>query len=206
MEKLLIPMAAGGLAFYYVTRDGEEASLSPTTGTAAPVQPPNEMGQPLAVVKTQKWHSPNSANSGIMNKPGTGILDSTGLRLFVDQRAQELEQGLRDKYDELASEAKKKGAEVLNETLKLNPPLKGNESYKQVSSRVGAVAGGAAGAAVCSATGVGAAAAPLCGIAGAYLGQKVAPVVAEYTKKAVKTAIIKPAKKVGKALKKLKFW
>jgi hypothetical protein len=204
-EKLLIPLAAGGVALYYVTKGDDEATAAGNTN-AITKQPATDWGLPAAVVKTGKLPKVNTANnSGLFNKPATGMLDSIGLKQYADQMETELIAGAKEKFDQLSSDAKKTGAAILNDELKLNPPLKGDESFKEVSARVGAVAGGAAGAAACGAVSFGAAA-PLCGIAGAYLGQKLGPVVGKYAKKAV----LKPAKAVGKAAKKvykkLKFW
>jgi hypothetical protein len=211
-DQLLIPLAAGGVALYYVSKKGDdgepgEIQMPPMVITR---QPATDSGLPAAVVITKTLPKVNTANnSGLFQKPATGLLDSIGLSQFKDQMETELTAAAKTKYDELSSAAKKAGAEALNKQLKLNPPLTGNESFKQVASRTGAAVGGTVGTAACAAYPATAAAAPLCGMVGAYLGEKLGPAVGKYTKKATK-AVTGAAKKVGstvkKGIKKLKFW
>lgn len=213
MDKLLIPLAAGGVALYYVSRDKDgggdsgEIEMPPMVITR---QPATDYGLPAAVVNTKTIPKVNTQNnSGLFQKPATGLLDSIGLSQYKDQMETELTAALKTKYDELGSAAKKAGAEALNKQLKLNPPLKGDESFKVVASRTGAAVGGTVGTAACAAYPATAAAAPLCGMVGAYLGEKLGPVVGKYAKKsakAVKGAVKSVGKNIGKGIKKLKFW
>jgi|SRR5215213_2831208 len=199
MADIIVPLVGGGIAFYAISKSGD----GPAPVKQTPIAPPTEMGQHGAVVNTKVLPKTNSTGWGIFHKPGTGLLDAIGIDQFKTQMDTELTAMAKQKFDQLSESAKKEGAAVLNEKLKINPPLTGKESFKEASSKIGAAAGGAAGAAACAATGLGATVSPLCGIAGAYLGGKYGPAVAEYTKKAVKAAVIKPIKKVGSTLKKI---
>lgn len=93
---------------------------------------------------------------------GTTALDQT-----IDQKAREAEKFIKEKFEKLSPELKKKGAIALSKALGLNPPLKGDESYKEITARVSAKLGEKA----CDAMGVGFAE-KYCAIAGAYLGMK----------------------------------
>jgi len=82
------------------------------------------------------------------------------------------EEKLKQEYEKLSCEAKKKGAAQLNESLgyaAVSPDQACELGYAELSAAIGA------GAAIagCAAIGVGAAVAPLCGIVGAYLGKEV---------------------------------
>jgi hypothetical protein len=200
IDKMILPLVGGGVAIYAVS-----TGMIGGPAVVKAKAPPNEMGAPLAVVNTNKMTRINSTNNGVLAKPGTGLLDPYGLDQFVSQMGSDLTAGLKQKYDMLSSDARKQGAAILNDKLKLNPPLTGNEGYKEVSARVGATAGGAAGAAVCGAVSFGSAA-PLCAIGGAYIGQTLAPVVAEYTKKATTATVKAVASTAKKVYNKLKFW
>lgn len=78
-------------------------------------------------------------------------------------------------YDNMSDDAKRAGAAAMNDALDLDPPLKGDESWDEIAQ----VAGAAAGTAACAATGLGAAAAPLCAMAGAYLGTKLEELISK---------------------------
>lgn len=73
-------------------------------------------------------------------------------------------------YNKMDTAGRSAAANQLNQSLDIQPPLNGSDSWQTVAR----VAGGAGGAAVCNAIpGIGTAASPLCAIAGAYLGVKL---------------------------------
>jgi hypothetical protein len=65
--------------------------------------------------------------------------------------------------------AKRLNAEVLSQTG-VDPGITCDDSVSEAVNKAATIAGAAGGAAACTATGVGATVAPLCGIAGSYLG------------------------------------
>ncbi len=73
--------------------------------------------------------------------------------------------------------AKVEAAEILNRELKLDPPLTGHEDWDETARRAGKATGATVGAAACVASGYAAAAAPICGLVGAYLGEKLGPLL-----------------------------
>lgn len=75
-------------------------------------------------------------------------------------------------YDNLSAEAKAKGAAALNDQLKLDPPLSGDESWEDVAK----IAGGAAGAAALGWLPGGQVLGPM---VGAYLGVKLEELVSK---------------------------
>lgn len=197
IDKLIIPLIGGGIGIYAV----ESGLFDSKPATIKPKSPPTEMGHSGAVTTLARSPSANSINNGILLKPGTGQLDPYGLGQFVTQMESDLTGEFKAKYQMLSSDAKVAGAAILNEKLKLNPPLSGKEDYKALSARVGGAVGGAAAGAVCAYFSAGAAA-PLCAMGGAYLGTKLGPVVAEYTTKSVKAI----GNTLESGIKKLKFW
>jgi phage tail tape-measure protein len=78
-------------------------------------------------------------------------------------------------YNNLDDAAKKKGAEYLNKTLKLDPPLDEDASWEDISKVAGAAAGGAIGGAIGGPLG-----AKLGAIVGAYLGVKLEELVSKH--------------------------
>jgi hypothetical protein len=73
-------------------------------------------------------------------------------------------------YDNLDDAAKQKGADILNKQLKIDPPLKGDESWKEMGAKVGAYAGSEGANAACEAGGIPPICGPLGDKLGAYLG------------------------------------
>lgn len=118
----------------------------------------------------------NKLRNSVYTGVGKSTKGNSALDQAVERGAAEIEKKITEEIDKLSAEAKKKGAEALNKELKLNPPLTGNEKAKDIV----AIASAAAAAAGCGAIpGVGAAVAPLCAIAGAYLGKKGYELAAE---------------------------
>lgn len=83
------------------------------------------------------------------------------------QKLDLLQLAMQKAYSGMDSVARAAAANQLNEKLDLDPPLRGNESWEQVSR----IVGGVGGTAICNIIpGIGTAISPLCGMAGAYLG------------------------------------
>lgn len=83
------------------------------------------------------------------------------------QKLDLLNVAMQKAYGAMSGAAKSAAADQLNTKLALDPPLRGNESWDQISSIAGAAVGGVA----CNAIpGIGTAASPLCAMAGSYLG------------------------------------
>ncbi len=80
-------------------------------------------------------------------------------------------------FEDMDAVARAEAAEYLNKELKLDPPLTGHEDWDETAARTGKAAGAVVGAAACAATGYGAAVAPICGLVGAYLGEKLGPLL-----------------------------
>ncbi len=77
----------------------------------------------------------------------------------------EIEQAASVAYNNLGSDAKQAGANALNSSLNLSPPLTGDEDWQTVETVVGSAAGAAAGGAVGGPIG-----AKVGALVGAYLG------------------------------------
>lgn len=111
-------------------------------------------------------HDPALDNGGQagFNYDGRSIDPDAGHKLDM------LSSAMEQTYNNMSQTAKSAAAGQLNQSLGLNPPLKGDETWETVAK----VAGSAGGAAACSLIpGVGVAVAPLCAMAGAYLGVKL---------------------------------
>ena len=103
---------------------------------------------------------------------GQGAFNTGGRPVDPDvrQKVDLLNVAMEKAYSGMSSAAKSAAADTLNRNLNLDPPMTGNETWDQVAR----IAGGAVAAAGCSAIpGIGVAAAPLCSMAGAYLGVKL---------------------------------
>lgn len=144
MEPLVTAVIIGGVAYELVHRD-------------VPVVPP----LPL----------PGYSSSDYLSDSGQatwgGHLDDPDAQPKLDL----LQQSAQAAFTAMDAVGRQAAADQLNNTLNPppDPPLNGNDSWETVAR----VAGGAGGAAACSVTGVGAAVAPLCAMAGAYLGVKL---------------------------------
>ncbi len=103
----------------------------------------------------------------------SGTLTKEQIKNLTNEKVKELEKRASDEYKKLGDKAKVAGAEYLNETYGIQPPLTGKESWKDASKIIGGVAGAAAGGAVCAPIGLSAVCGPLGAMLGAYLGPKV---------------------------------
>jgi hypothetical protein len=142
----LIPIALVGGGVAYVLSRGSGVAVQPG---------PNPYGG--------GYYDPYLDDSGQAAFNIDGRLTDPDARQKLDLLNLALEKG----YSAMSNAAKVTAADQMNSRLNLDPPLKGNESWEQVAR----IAGGAVGAAGCSAiAGIGAAIAPLCAMAGSYLG------------------------------------
>ena len=110
-------------------------------------------------------------NPIMVGSRGNGMFSQAARNASAAMAAQvgRAEVAVKAEYDKLSDSAKKKGAELLNQTYPgLN--LTGKESFAEAGKKIGAVTGGALGAA----TGV-PGAAWLGAVSGAYLGKKLGP-------------------------------
>jgi uncharacterized protein YcfJ len=187
------PIPPGGAEIPKPTTPAPVVGSRPTTVTAvvAAKAGTSPILKGTQTTSTTAWKRTTSGNgNGIISDGGGNY--TKGADVLVNQTLNEVEAEVKREYEKLTSAAKKKGAELLNETLKPSPNLTGKENFKEASKKVGAVVGAAAGAAVCSIAGVGAGAvaAPLCAwlgsIAGAYLGEKIGKWAKDTYKKVAK--------------------
>jgi hypothetical protein len=91
------------------------------------------------------------------------------------QKVDLLEKYMEKNYNDMTAVAKSEALAVLNAELKLDPPLKSSDDWATIAR----VSGGAAAAAGCAATGLGTTIAPLCAMAGAWLGAKFHDLIAK---------------------------
>lgn len=105
--------------------------------------------------------SPHSAPN-----PYAGI--SGAISNGVGEKLDTIEQYAKAVYPKLTAEAKKKGAQALNNALHLDPPIKEDASWSEIAAAVGGAAGAAAGAYLGGPIG-----AKIGAIVGAYLGVKL---------------------------------
>lgn len=94
--------------------------------------------------------------------------------LLADHLVQEAEDYLKSIPKEQAHKLKCQGAEALNNAVLgatgTSPQISCEDSMEVAVNKAAAIAGAAGGVAICSATGVGASVAPLCGMAGSFVG------------------------------------
>lgn len=90
------------------------------------------------------------------------------------QKLAELEKYAEEQFNNMDEVGRAKAADILNEELKLDPPLNGHEDWKTIASVAGGAAGAALGTAACG---------PICGkvgaLVGAYLGVKLEEAIAK---------------------------
>lgn len=125
---------------------------------------------------------------------GSSSAGNADFRAQQAEAARRAQEYVESNFAKLSAAEKLKGAAALNASLKLNPPLKGTESYKEIANRAGAALGSQA----CSAAGIGFAE-HYCAIAGAYLGVKAAE-LGKRVGTAIAGAAVGAAKAVGGAV------
>lgn len=145
---LLLIAGAGGVGVYAVSK--ATAPVAPVGGST---------------VKRASTLSTSALTAYVDAKRST-----TGINtLTTSQQAalNEARKRIEAEYNKLSAQAKAEGAKAVNAAL--GTKLTGKESFAEVTAAVG----GVAGAAACSATGVGTTVAGLCAVVGGYLGKKI---------------------------------
>lgn len=99
---------------------------------------------------------------------------TTGADPYLEQKFATIEDYMKAAYQNADDAAKKAGADAANKALHLDPPLKGDESWEEMSGVVGGAAGAALGAYLGGPIG-----AKLGAIAGAYLGVKLEDLISK---------------------------
>lgn len=128
---------------------------------------------------------------------GPGIYTTASVTSTQSKIDQELAK-VKAEYDKLPSEAKKKGADVLNKALNLSPPLTGKESWSTIVER----SSEAAGRKACDAVPGVSLASGACAAVAAYLGKDLHKLLAGVwnTVDAVADEVWDAAKKAGGAV------
>lgn len=181
MSGLLVPGLIGAAAWVAFSDDEKAAvaagvparQVQVISGTATPAIPGAvkvNVSNPSRVLALKSRIGAVSAYV----TPGAGRYTNQG-SLTAQQKIKEVEAEAKRRYAALSSEAKKKGAAALSKALKIEPPLDGTETWDAIGKRAGA----AGGAAVCTAVPGAQLAVPLCAIAGAYFGEKLADWMAD---------------------------
>ena len=175
-----ILIAGGGIA-YVATRPPADVPAPGATVQVAPSSGSTLVQQiaPVPVSATppaRRVYRGNVRSVGIVAAFGTASATSYGGSTVDPSERQKLdaiEAAAEAAYSKLDAAAKAAAAKKLNDALKLDPPLKGNEDWATVAAVVGGAAGAAAGVAICG---------PICGkigaLAGAYLGEKLEDLMA----------------------------
>lgn len=126
------------------------------------------------------------------NQPASS---STLVTTLTDAASAAVDSAIKKQIDALGADAKATAAAYLNKTIKPSPDIKPGDSADAIAQKTTAALGGAASTAACSILPGGVALAPLCAMAGAYLGGKAY----QYAEDAI-DAIGSAAKKVGSAI------
>lgn len=186
MVAALVPLAIAGGAVWYVTSESD--AVGPGATPVSPViDKPKPRYFPAATMQQTMALSsmapPPKASNGASGAPGRNV--QAGLQAInrapyladagnwiksndtlVQQKVKEAEAYAKKAYKELGSQAKKAGAEAMNETL--GTSLTGEESWEDMSRIAGAALGAAAGGYIGGPLG-----AKIGAIMGAYLGVKL---------------------------------
>lgn len=142
-------VAAAGVGAYALTRDG--AAL-----------PPGPMSYPVNATTGNTGYGagnilPQPGQAGYYDTPPPETQSKIDLLLVAAQ----------GQFMKMSAAERQNAADYMNNSLGLQPPLRGNEDWQQIVS----AASGFAGAAACNAIpGIGTAASPLCAIGAAYVG------------------------------------
>jgi hypothetical protein len=164
MGDLLIPaVVIGGVT--YVAMGKSDAGgppvgypiISPNSGS--PLGNPGQLGPGYGY----DYGLDNGGQAGFGNVGGRPVQPDLQAKIDLMMNV-----AARQAYGAMTGAARMAAADQLNKELQLDPPLRGNETWDDIAR----VAGGAVGGAACTAFGA-ASVAPLCAIAGAYLGVKL---------------------------------
>lgn len=156
----------GGVA-YAVTRKDVPAGLPGMPGALQA-----NFGSTIGQITTGNGYQGGYSWSDYLDSGGqSGFnIDGRSLDPETQQKLDLVQQAAQAQFEKLDYAGRDAAARAMNETLDLDPPLNGGDTWDTVVS----VAAGAAGAAACNAIpGVGTAASPLCAIAASYLGVRL---------------------------------
>lgn len=186
----LLALGGAGAAVVVTAKDGtapdqtaqasaqQAATIRPTIGNG--FRPGATIGQLLAVAPppvkapsiATKRLGMTLATSAVLKMTPADTQNTSSLSsqadALVKQKLDAINAYAKQAYDQLSKDAKQKGADYLNSSLGLNPPIKADASYEEIASAVGGAAGAAAGAYIGGPVG-----AKIGAIVGAYLGVKL---------------------------------
>lgn len=178
-EELLLLIGGGGAAAYVATRK-PAAPPATATGPNGGSLVQGGANKPLANVVTNTGHIPVGLRAlRLVQVTPSKAADPILSQSSTTQMGSDIDQALKQKldtlngyaeaaYNNLDDAAKQKGAEILNDQFKLDPPLKGDETWEQISEVAGSAVGGAVGGYIGGPIG-----AKLGALCGAYLGKKI---------------------------------
>lgn len=171
---LAILGAGGALLFTQATKGDKSGGKGGArqVSLVANFQPP---GKPKSSEGKRVLRSRFVKPAVMAGQYGTQPVDQNDTR-FAQEQIRQAEKELKKQYDKLEAEARKKGADAVNEALGTN--LTGDESFEEAAKIIGAALGAGGAAAGCSAVGA-AVVAKQCAVLGAmlggYLGEKLGP-------------------------------
>lgn len=165
MSDILVPVAIAGGAYFVLSRQGGPVGPPGNVAYGSPIQGAT-LGDGLSIPNGQSGYDPYLDNSGQTAFNIDGRSNDPDAMRKVDL----LDSAMQSAYNKMDAAGKSAAVDRLNQSLNLDPPLRGNESWEQIAR----VSGGAVGGLACNAIpGVGTVASPLCAMAGAYLGVKL---------------------------------
>jgi hypothetical protein len=184
-----------GVAVAGAAGGGTPASTTPTkiapngapiisTGAAAPGSTiGQQLANPTSPVGTRQVPRPRGLSYVQAVQLGTAVSDGSHIPqqsfsefdAALQQKLAEIESYARAAYENMDQAAKEEGAKLLNDQLKLDPPLKGDESWEEVARRAGDDAGSKIGGLFGGPAGE-----KLGAIAGAYLGVKLEELISKH--------------------------
>lgn len=185
----LVPLMAGGAIIGYVLVEGQKP-MPPTnvlpggyvagSGAASPGRTQQQavvmralpIGSILGRLQAEGYVGKNSTVGGAINTSGGGNYISNSqqqVQSVLDTASSYGEAA----YNNLDDAAKQAGAAALSDQLNIDPPLKGDETWKEIAQVAGASAGAAVAGAACAPVGLTAVCGPLGAMLGSYLGAKL---------------------------------
>jgi len=156
------PLLGSKLATVGVTIGQLQSNLSPAPGVTAPVVKKLTISRSYATELRSRLFGVSSGNASNPVDPQ------------IQAKLDEIDKYGKAAYNQLSAEAKKEGAKALSESLGIDPPLKGDETWETIASVAGSAAGAAVGAYIGGPIG-----AKLGAIVGAYLGVKLEELISK---------------------------
>lgn len=179
----ILAAAAGGGALA-VTRKSASPSL-PKIGFAGAGFTKFGKGTGQGTFDASKFWTFGRANHQAIAQRASGG-DAAALEAQLSDALRRAEAKIRDEFNRLGAEAKKRGADAINQSTQavtgINPGVLPTDSFETVSGKVGAAYGNFAATKGCESLGLGAASAA-CGklgaIVGKFLGKEIGPYLDE---------------------------